>query len=243
MQQRRRQRSVARALTCMLLFGLTWSVRVDAQAPEWSVNPSEFAGTMSVTSMVMLSGEVASPDSGDRVGAFVNGQVRGVASPIQVGDRWFFFVTVFGQANGERVSFKYYSETGNAVHSVFEETTFGTDRILGSTTTPFLLTADASTSVRDATGTPAPAVVLLHGNYPEPFIDETTISYTLTRSGDVRLLVYNMLGQRVATVVDRHQGPGVHEAQFLAGSLPDGRYFYQLFTPDATVSRPMTLLR
>ena len=209
-----------------------------AQDPAWSVNPNEFAGSMSVTSVVVIGGsEAVNPD--DRVGAFVNGQVRGVTQPIQVGSRWFFFVTVFGQANGERISFRLYRSVTNEVNAIFETATFSIDAILGNTATPFLLTADVATGVE----TDVRVAATLGGNYPEPFTDQTTIPYSLSEPGHVELAVYNVLGQRVGTVVDANRTVGAQTASFDASGLPDGVYIYRLRTRSSDETRTMVLAR
>lgn len=230
---------LAAGLAAVFLTALT-SGLVKAQQPGWSVNPNEFAGSMSVTSVLVLEGSQDSR-SGDRVGAFVNGQARGTAGPIRVGGKQFFFVTVFGQTDGERVSFRYYSEADGVVHGVFETATFVTDRILGSTTTPFLLTANVATGVE----ADVVEVAQLGPNYPEPFRDRTTIPYSLASPAAVRLEVFNLLGRRVATIVDGSRPAGSHVATFFAGaelgSLASGLYLYRLSTPDGTVTRTMTV--
>ena len=70
-------------------------------------------------------------------------------------------------------------------------------------------------------------------NYPNPFNQSTTFTYTVKQTGHVKLVVYNMLGQEVTTLVDRDQPTGEHLVGWNRkgdnGRLaPPGRYFYQL---------------
>lgn len=209
---------------------------VAAQDPNWSVNPNEFAATMSVTSVAVLSGDEV-VDENDELAAFVNGQVRGVVKPIDVGGRRYFFLTVFGQFDGERVSFRLHRAADNSVYDVFEMTTFRPDLILGTTATPFLLTVDSITGVEEELASTA----TLAENYPEPVLDRTTIGYSLSAAAHARLEVFNVLGQRVRVLVDAVLPAGSYEADFIRGSLPPGLYVYRFVSPGVRITRTMVL--
>lgn len=83
--------------------------------------------------------------------------------------------------------------------------------------------------------------VTLAQNFPNPFNPSTTISYTLSRSTQVRLQVMNVLGQTVRTLVNEHQAAGSHSVSINMDDLPSGLYLYQVQTPDASVTRTMML--
>ena len=65
-------------------------------------------------------------------------------------------------------------------------------------------------------------------NYPNPFNPRTTIGFVLPQAQHVTLEVYNLLGQRVVTLVDRPMGAGQHSVGFHAADLASGMYFYRL---------------
>ena len=83
----------------------------------------------------------------------------------------------------------------------------------------------------------------LDQNYPNPFNPGTVIRYALTHRTAVKLVVFNTLGQLVATLFDGEQGPGYHEARFDAAGLPGGVYFYRITADDFTQTRKLTLLK
>lgn len=75
--------------------------------------------------------------------------------------------------------------------------------------------------------TAADGFVLLQ-NYPNPFNPSTKISYKLPYESNIKLTVYNSLGQRVKELVNSVQRAGVHEVDFQAENLSSGIYFYKL---------------
>jgi hypothetical protein len=100
--------------------------------------------------------------------------------------------------------------------------------------------ADAS-----ATGTEAgvPSTFQLQQNYPNPFNPTTTIEYALPEAANVKLEVFNTLGQRVRVLVDESQQAGSHRIEFQADGLPSGVYFYKLQAGSHASVRQMTLLK
>lgn len=88
-----------------------------------------------------------------------------------------------------------------------------------------------------------PVRVDLAQNYPNPFNPTTQIQYTLPESGHVRLDVFNMMGQRVATVVNENVSAGTHTVNFDATDLSSGIYLYRLQSGSETLTRKMTLIK
>lgn len=88
-----------------------------------------------------------------------------------------------------------------------------------------------------------PSEVRLAQNYPNPFNPATSIEYSLPRPMNVRLAVYNMLGQRVATLVDGMQNAGTHEARVDAAGWASGVYVYALETDSRTLTQRMIVLK
>ncbi len=88
-----------------------------------------------------------------------------------------------------------------------------------------------------------PAEVTLSANYPNPFNPETTIRYALPQAGEVRLVVYDLLGHEVAVLVDGLQSAGNHTVRFGAGNLSSGAYVYRLQAQGKTIVRTMMLVK
>ena len=93
-----------------------------------------------------------------------------------------------------------------------------------------------------------PGTYALHQNYPNPFNPTTTISFSLRDPGHARLMVYNVLGQAVTTLVDEHIVAGEHEVTWHGNnddgnSVSSGIYFYRLEIADYTETRKMMLLK
>ena len=99
---------------------------------------------------------------------------------------------------------------------------------------------------RDSVSPPAdplPVRYSLTQNYPNPFNSTTTIEYSLPEDTHVRIDVFNMLGQRVATLVESEEEAGIHHVEFDAGNLASGPYVYNLHAGYVSRSRKLVLLR
>ena len=83
----------------------------------------------------------------------------------------------------------------------------------------------------------------LDQNYPNPFNPTTRIRYLIARDGMVNLAVYDMIGQKVAVLVDEKQAAGSHEANFDGRGLASGVYFCQLAVGNHRLARAMILVK
>lgn len=83
----------------------------------------------------------------------------------------------------------------------------------------------------------------LEQNYPNPFNPSTSIKFTLPKSGHVRIIVYNTLGQEVKTLINSFKEAGTYTIEFNADNLNTGLYFYKLETEGFTQVKKMTLLK
>ena len=83
----------------------------------------------------------------------------------------------------------------------------------------------------------------LLSNYPNPFNNQTTISFQLPEDSNVRLELYNLLGQKVSTLLDGDTKAGYHSIQWNAATFSSGVYFYRLTAGDRVFTKRMTLLK
>ncbi|MBT4485076.1 MAG: T9SS type A sorting domain-containing protein, partial [Candidatus Latescibacteria bacterium] len=89
----------------------------------------------------------------------------------------------------------------------------------------------------------APAVFMLQQNSPNPFNPTTLIAFTLPEEEFVKLIIYNIMGQTVETLVAGHMQAGMHNIMFDGSSHASGVYFYRLVTPGYTATRKMLLIK
>jgi hypothetical protein len=87
-------------------------------------------------------------------------------------------------------------------------------------------------------------------NYPNPFNPSTKIKYTVPQTPNpfgkgqgVRLIVYDVLGNEIATLVNEEKEPGVYEVEFDGNNLSSGIYIYQLNTVGFVSSKKMTVIK
>ncbi len=83
----------------------------------------------------------------------------------------------------------------------------------------------------------------LSQNYPNPFNPTTNINFTIAKSSNVKLVVYNILGQRVATLINNHMNAGTYTFEFNASKLASGVYIYHIQAGDFKASKKMMLLK
>jgi hypothetical protein len=106
----------------------------------------------------------------------------------------------------------------------------------------YILTGDSPTSVESENEFIVNDFTLKQ-NYPNPFNPATTIEFTVSNSAEVNLSVYNLLGQKVAELVNNSFAPGSYKVKFDAARLSSGVYIYRLQSGTTTLVKKMQLLK
>ncbi len=88
-----------------------------------------------------------------------------------------------------------------------------------------------------------PSEYSLQQNYPNPFNPSTEIRFAVPQNSQVRIDVYNMLGQYIQQLVNGSYTQGSHSVVFDASGLPSGIYFYRMTTPNYNEQRKMLLVK
>ncbi len=88
-----------------------------------------------------------------------------------------------------------------------------------------------------------PEHYFLQQNYPNPFNPSTVIKFGLPEAGNVKLDIFNLLGQNVAELVNRKLSAGIHEVTFDASNLPSGIYLYKITTGKFSETKKMILMK
>jgi len=102
--------------------------------------------------------------------------------------------------------------------------------------------ANSNTGIKNHTED-RPTSCILYQNYPNPFNPGTLIKYTLVSAQQVKIEIYNLLGQIITELVNKRMEAGTHTAFFDATNLPNGVYMYKITAGKYTQFRKMMLVK
>jgi hypothetical protein len=137
--------------------------------------------------------------------------------------------------------------TGISVRARFNPKTTGTAYFDDFSVTKMIVSPVSAIEDRDE-GNRVPSAYRLSQNYPNPFNPQTSIQFSCPQLGWVRMDVYNLLGQRVTTLVDGIYQGGTYNVNWegvddRGQSVASGVYIYSLITNDTRIARKMLLIR
>ena len=181
----------------------------------------------------------------------------GTNGDVTSGDGVFSANITFPQYTGLRVQYKYginYGDAANNQGGNDNENGVGADHFINMTSD--LLSA----KVENVFGTMGDHALMdivtdiekldiiptqydLSQNYPNPFNPNTSIKFSIPESGLTTLVVYNTLGQQVATLVNSDLAAGIYNVNFDASSLSSGMYIYKIQSGKFSVTKKMMLMK
>lgn len=88
-----------------------------------------------------------------------------------------------------------------------------------------------------------PNAFSLHQNYPNPFNSKTLIRYSLNKYSDIKMIIFDLLGQEILTIHPGKKYSGTYDVSFDASNLPSGVYFYRLTVDGFSETRKMVLIK
>ena len=213
--------------------------------PNWQVIQNTQCH-MVLMAEITLNGEEFEGVGENMAGAFCltdSLECRGVAVWESGADFWYFDI-VSNVANGEEITFKIYDSGTDMIYACNDTIIFEDLATIGTPFEPYQLTAMLTSTDGDY-----PVLsTKLNPNFPNPFTHSTTISFSLKEKGNVKLFVYNIKGQLVATLVDEEMNPGrdykiIWDGKNDNKKLANGIYFYKFETKNKTSIKKMLLIR
>ncbi len=108
-------------------------------------------------------------------------------------------------------------------------------------TSAVLTVENVITSVESIDG--VPTTFALAQNYPNPFNPSTNIQFSIPKSSNVKITVFNILGEEIATLVNSFMNAGNYKVTFNASNLPSGMYLYRIQSENFTQVKKMLLTK
>jgi hypothetical protein len=83
----------------------------------------------------------------------------------------------------------------------------------------------------------------LSQNYPNPFNPQTKIKFAVPKASFIKLIIYDLLGREVTTLVNEELRPGTYEADWDGSNYSSGVHFYKIIAGDYTETKKMVLMK
>jgi hypothetical protein len=213
----------------------------------WSVNPSEYQYSMQCIGEVNTQG-IVPVDSLDAIGVFLGNECRGIAQPIyvQAMDKYLFFLLAYSNtAGGEELHFKFFDHASQQFFGTSQTVHFSSDSLLGTVLQPFVWNV---TPLGVKNEKELPKEFALAQNYPNPFNPLTTIKYAVPKESFVEISIYDILGQKVRTLVAETQTAGFKSVMWNGisengNSVGSGMYIYRMIAGDFVATRKLVIVK
>ncbi|NCC74192.1 MAG: PKD domain-containing protein, partial [Sphingobacteriia bacterium] len=180
---------------------------------------------------MMLIAQLELPDgtislnSDDVIYAFSGEECRGMAIPHEEHNGVIFMSIGADEQAGEEITFKAWLSEFGTFEDINETISFEAMKKAGTVDQPVLLTLKGFTGI----GGNIAEGILIGDPFPNPFNDQTEISYRLPFSANVRLLLFNSHGQMVAMITDEIRSAGLHTLAIKRDGLAPGVYYFRMY--------------
>ena len=123
----------------------------------------------------------------------------------------------------------------------FSDTIVVHSNSLANKYTYIFVEGDGSTDVKD--NKTLPTEFILYQNYPNPFNPRTIIEFNIKNSSNVKVIVYDVLGNYITSLLNDYKNPGRYKLAFNGENLSSGIYFYSIIVNGITKTKSMILLK
>jgi hypothetical protein len=186
---------------------------------EFSLNPHKYEKQMNVIAEIDSKVEI---NENVRLLALVNNKIVGIGTPIMnpLRNKTAFFLTVFTNDTDAEVKYTLVQSDGTVIGNAMEQSDFQTDKVIGSIYNPLMITLDIDKVVEEESN----GIAI----YPNPFVKDINVEFSLEEKALVEATIYNVTGQRVNQFINRSLDEGKHSFIWDGVGLPAGMYHLQL---------------
>ncbi|MDP8220735.1 MAG: carboxypeptidase regulatory-like domain-containing protein [Candidatus Stygibacter frigidus] len=194
----------------------------------WQINAAEYEYNGSIVA------HIDGMATGDVLAAFAGDECRGIGEVLDsraiFGHLTFALMAYTNETENEELSFRYYNSVTGEISELQEKIIFTPDAVIGGFDAPLQLTMPASGDDQDT-----PAMSSLVSCIPNPFNPSGTIYYTMSEDAEVNIAIYNIRGQKIATLVSGYQSAGEHNITWngsdqSGNNVASGLYFVKMNT-------------
>ncbi len=188
----------------------------DITVDKWTLEKEQYQNTMSVVAELILDDGLVSDKH--IIGAFINGECRGIAYPQQINalGKSIYFLTIYANED-ENVNFKLIDQTTDRITLITESLVFASNSIAGEINNPVILHNSKRIEVIGVTE-------FSISSYPNPAEDNIWISYTVPSEANIVIEMHNVLNQRIAEIVNSRVAEGSHTLEWNTQNIPAGYY-------------------
>lgn len=222
----------------LILFFILFSSIVKADPPNWQPLQNPLY-SMVLIAQITFNGQLFEAINNNMAGAFGpegESDCRGIAIWEDSGNFWYFDIA--SNENGEEINFKIYDDSTDVIYDCNETIIFEDGTTIGSSFDPYILTSPTSVDFHNHNLT-----FNLNQNTPNPFYKTTYISYSLPKSCNIKIQIYNVKGRLVTTLIDEYKPAGYHSVDWNVKDMSSGIYFYKLYSDIFTSTKMCLILK